>query len=234
VTPEYPGESAALPSPTRCRCLSPCSTSCSAAPAMKSATTASTAIPQPSMKISRLARRHKAGRCPRFTSASRSCKLRGHLPNVAIGSTASTTSAFEPRRLGRGDRQIGGAGVRRGSGRRESSRAAQFGIVADKRCRPLQTSSFLSMAVPATPSIRPATAPRRRDADHHPVAPFPCARPRSKSRHHGDVAAESEHLLHRLPSLFCDGIRRRNALGKYDCRSWRSLDRQRARSRLGR
>src|SRR5204862_293237 len=105
--------------------FAPSSTSCSAAPAMKSATTASTAVPHPSMKMPVCPVATKLVLWPRFTSASRSWSCAVILPTLQSLPTASTTSAStsaaRPSAMGRF-----GGGLR--ASRIRTPRAARLAI----------------------------------------------------------------------------------------------------------
>src|SRR3989441_3288320 len=100
---------------------------------MKSATTASTAMPQPSMKIPVCPVATKLVLWPRLTSSSRSCSCAVIFPTLQSDPTASTTSAStsaaRPSAIGR----LGGG--RRASRMRSEEHTSELQSLAYLVCR---------------------------------------------------------------------------------------------------
>src|SRR6266571_4092803 len=184
VTPEYPGW-IRLPCPstsTMSLSFAAWSTSCSAAPAMKSATTASTAMPHPSMKIPVCPVATKLVRWPRWTSASCSCSCAVILPTLQSDPTASTTSAST-------------------SAARLRERP-QLGIVADERMQATPDLEFLVDRAPEPgPPLLGKPAAGGSDPDHHRRRSSSLRDPPLEVPDHRYVAAEAEDVLRGLPSL---------------------------------
>src|SRR6266576_2495367 len=186
--------------------LAPCRTSCSAAPAMKSATTASTAIPHPSMKMPVCPVATKLVRCPRLTSASRNCSCAVILPTLQSDPTARTTRAS--------------TSAARPPARVENANAASFGertqlrIVADEGVQPAPDLELLldRGAEPTFPFVGQPAA-RRGDPDQYRGRALPLRETTLEVADDGNLAAESEYLLRRLPRLLAVE-HRHDALGE--------------------
>src|SRR5688572_12849815 len=119
----------------------------SAAPAMKSATTASTAMPRPSIRMPVCPVAANAVRIPRSRSASRICSCVVILPMLQSVPTVSTiVASMERTRPRETSRLAGGRRRSRMATPRDAASAASSGTSAMKVCRPLQISSPCSMA----------------------------------------------------------------------------------------
>ena len=161
--------------------LAASSTSHSAAPAMKSATTASTATPHPSMKMPVCPVATKRVRWPRSIRAFRSSTWTVIFPTLqsdpTVCTTYASTSAARPSATGRFR-----GGLRASKIRTPRSRASapSSGSSPMKVWRPLQISSPRSIAV--------RNQPRHSAGSRPPIGAMPIntavaprARPRSKS-----------------------------------------------------
>src|SRR5712692_9496138 len=202
--------------------FAPSSTSCSAAPAMKSATTASTAMPHPSMKIPV---------CPVATTLHESVsqlQLRGHLPDIAVGTDSEDDERVDFRGATIGNRQI-----RRGPARIENADAMrasewpELGIVTDEGVQP---APDLELALdrgpePRLPLVWHSTAGRG-DANQYGGRACPLRDAALEVSDDGNLATETQHVLDGLARLLAIE-HRHDALGEVANARVRSLGRQR-------
>ena len=169
----------------------------SAAPAMKSATTASTAMPQPSIMMPVWPVATKLVRRPRARSPSTSCSWAVILPTLQSVPTVRHTYALHVLGQARGHRQVGRrAGAGRGSAVPFArAAAASSGSSARKVCSPFHTSQ------PAASASRDPAAPLRR-AGGPPCGAIPITTTVGAERQalldraqHRRRAPEAEHVL---------------------------------------
>ena len=187
-------DGAASPGPrpraARRRRATPSSTSCSAAPAMKSETTASTAIPQPAIAIPVWPVGTNSLAMPRRLASRVELERDGHLPDRAV---RADRAARRSRRAS-GSRRSGRSGRRGGLRRSRSStpcRAASSAssrIVGDELVQAVLDVEAVRDAAPsgarATPagSGRPGSRRRRaRSSARAAAPPRPCRRSGSPS-----------------------------------------------------
>src|SRR3989475_648604 len=156
------------------------STSHSDAPAMKSATTASTAIPHPSMKMPVCPVATKRVRGPRWIGAFRSSTCAVIFPTLqsdpTVCTTYASTSAASPSATGR---LAGGLRASKMRTPRSRANAPSSGSSPMNVCRPLQISSPRSIAVRSQPRH---SAGRRPPIGAIPISTAVAPRPRPCSK----------------------------------------------------
>ena len=187
--------------------LAPSSTSRSAAPAMKSATTASTAMPQPSIMMPVCPVATKRVRTPRSLSCRVSWSWAVILPTLQSVPTVSTTNgstAFaRPEAIGRSGGRPAEVedppAVRRGLGREQR-------IVGEKGVQavPEIAAVIERLGQPRAPLVGQPSA-QRRDADQYGIGLE--REPSSHRPDDRDRAAESENVLRRSARPCCGRAR---------------------------
>jgi len=140
---------------------------------------------------------------PAFDECVAQLQLRGHLADVAIRSHGQDDERVDLGGAAVGDREIG-----RRPARIEDANAASLGertelrIVADEGVQPAPDLELLldRGAEPTFPFVGQPAA-RRGDPDQYSGRAFPLRETTLEVADDGNLAAESEHLLRRLPRL---------------------------------
>ena len=152
----------------------PRSTSCSAAPAMKSATTASTAVPHPSIMIPVCPVATNRVRTPRRVELIDKLQLCRHLADVAVGPDGQHHQRLDVARQSRRHRYVARRAARIGDGAPvQPGRFGELRIIVEEGVQAADdVASRLGARAAATHATRPAAGrPAERCRSARPLAP---------------------------------------------------------------